>query len=223
MKASFTNPIILAILIIIIILSACEQKKKYPITHIELPSEFSAEYFYMDVPLPDGIAVKSNGDLLVVNEREPQGIFLATKGDSFDVGDAFSTTGPPFESPDDIAIHPDGSVFVGDGNTGALFKINSDGGKPEVIVSKDSITIANNFSPFGITIAPSDFKGVNVESGDVIVADNGYPFYKAVWAINPTTGKTKIIAKGDVFIDGPLRVVAGPDDMLYIYQNNKLW
>ncbi len=90
---------------------------------IVLPPGFKVDQFYAG---PDGIAVRHDGALLVVNEGKPQGVFIARKGDTFDLEDAFSTTGLPFKSPDDILIHPDGTVFVADGNVGILFRISAD-------------------------------------------------------------------------------------------------
>ena len=39
---------------------------------IVLPPGFSAETFYVGIPNPDGIAVRSDGALFVLNEAEPQ-------------------------------------------------------------------------------------------------------------------------------------------------------
>jgi len=63
---------------------------------------------------PDGIAVRDDGSLLLVSESDPTGVFIARRGDTFDPGDAFSTSGPPFQSPDGIAVGRDGTVYVSD-------------------------------------------------------------------------------------------------------------
>jgi len=192
------------------------------IVEIALPVDFSAEGFYLGIPLPDGIAVRDDGSLLVVDERDPQGVFVATRGDLFDLGDAFSTTGaPPFDSPDDILLHPDGTVFVTDGNSlQTLFKIPAGGGAPTPFVTPGTIPIPNDFNPFGIALAPSTFDGPNVDPGDLIVADNAYSGdLRAVWAIDPESGDALRIAHGDVFHDGPAQVAFGPDGRLFVHEN----
>jgi hypothetical protein len=182
---------------------------------IILPSGFSAELFYTGIPNPDGIAFIDDNSLLVINEEELQGVFLARRGDRFDIGDAFSTTGTPFVSPDDLLLHPDGTVFVADGNGKILFKIAADGGAPEAFVTSKSIDIPNNFKPFGIAFVPPSFRGPNVDPGDLIIVD----LSKVVWAINHSTGSARAIAKGGVFIDGPLNVAFSTAGRLFVYQN----
>ena len=192
------------------------------IMEMTLPPDFSADAFYLSIPAPDGIAVREDGSLLVVNEGDPKGVFMASRGDMFDLGDAFSTTGaPPFDSPDDILLHPDGTVFVTDGNTlQTLFKIPDEGGEPTVFVTDETISLPNDFNPFGIALAPSGFDGPNVDPGDLIVADNAYSgSERAVWAIHPRTGDARAIAQGSVFDDGPTQVAFSPDGRLFVHEN----
>ena len=105
---------------------------------IKLPPGFSVEPFYKGIPNPDGIAYRDDGSLLVVNEAEPQGVFIARRGDTFDIGDAFSSTGSPFVSPDGMFLHPDGTVFVADGQAHAIFKISAEGGAPKAFVTSET-------------------------------------------------------------------------------------
>jgi len=181
---------------------------------IHLPQGFTAEPFYTGIPNPDGIAFRHDGSLLVVNESEPEGVFIATRGDTFDIGDAFSTTGSPFVSPDDLLLHPDGSVFVADGQARTLFKIPAEGGAPKAFVTSQPIGTSNGFVPWSIAIAPASFDGPNVDPGDLIIAST----YRAVWAINPLTGEAKVIAQGSIFNADPQGVAFNPDGRLFVYQ-----
>ena len=193
------------------------------IREITLPPGFYAEGFYVGIPWPDGIAVRDDGSLLVVNEGDPRGVFVARRGEMFDLGDAFSTGGDPaFDSPDDILLHPDGTVFVTDGNAlQTLFRIPAEGGAPSVFVTPATIPFANNFNPFGITLAPPGFVGPNVRPGDLIVADNAYSGpERAVWAVHPVAPDSiRPIAQGDVFHDGPVQVAFGPDGRMFVQEN----
>ena len=182
---------------------------------------YSADEFYRDIPNPDGITERADGSLLVVNEAEPMGVFIARKGKSFDVSHAFSTVGSPFVGADDIFLHPDGHVFVSDIQLNALLMIDSKGGAPTVVVSNETLR-KGGFAPQGITIAPATFDGPNVDPGDLIVADSGTGRNDrwAVWAINPVTGAAKALAQGKAFVDhGPSQVAFGPDGRLFVYEN----
>ena len=189
---------------------------------ITLPSGFSADAFYLNIPVPDGIAVRYGGSLFVVNEDDPKGVFMATRGDLFDLGDRFSAGwNTPYDSPDDILLHPfDETVFVVDGQAETLFEIPNEGGAPKAFVTPSTILFDNNFNPFGIALAPSGFDGPNVDPGDLIVADNAYSgSERAVWAIHPRTGDARAIAQGSVFDDGPTQVAFSPDGRLFVHEN----
>ena len=182
---------------------------------------FAAEVFYDGISRPDGIAVVTNDTLLVVNEAGKGGIgvYRIARGDQFSPADSFSTIGAPFNNPDDILLHPDGTVFVADGQAQTVFKIPSSGGVPVSFVNTTT-TGSGNFNPFGVTVAPAGFDGVNVDPGDLIIADNANGnIDRAVWAVNPTTGVATAIAQGAVFADGPLSLAFGPDGTLYIFEN----
>ena len=123
-----------------------------------------------------------------------------------------------------LAMLPDGTIFVSvrRASKGTIFKIPPGGGAPVPFVTNETIGIPNVFNPFDLLIAPPSFSGPNVNPGDLMVADNGFgkEAHRAVWAINPSTGETKAITKGKVFLDGPLRMEIGPNNKLFIYQNN---
>lgn len=181
---------------------------------------FSAEYFYRDVPRPDGITARGDGTLLFVNEASPEGVLIARKGHTFDAADAFSTLGPPFVNPDDMLLHPDGTVYVVDGQAQTLFKIPAGGGTPIAFVTSSTIGVTNSFNPFGIALAPATFTGPNVNPGDIIVADNAFSNQnRAVWAVNPATGAARAIAQGNMFADGPVQVVFSLDGRLFVFEN----
>ena len=187
-----------------------------------LPSGFTAEPFYVGIPNPDGIAVRGDGTLLVVNEAAPQGVFVAARGDTFDVGDALTTMGYPFHSPDDMVLHPDGAAFVVDGQAQTVFRISATGGAPTELTSSESIDGGDHFTPFGIAVAPEGFQGPNVSPGDLVVADNGWaPKCRrrpAIWAVHPVSGETRVLAEG-VFVNGPIEVAFTPDGRLIAYEN----
>jgi len=197
-------------------------KKMPPVPDIVLADErFEVSVFYDSIMGVDGIAALSNSKVLAVQEWGYPGqcVFLLKKGHTFDVNDVFTTIGPPFVSPDDILVYLDGTVFVADGQAQSVFKIAKHGGSPEAFITPTS-SGSPSFNPFGLAIAPANFDGPNVDPGDIIVADNGYGTNaKAVWAVNPYTGVSRIIAQGSVFIDGPILVDFSSDGTLYIYQN----
>jgi hypothetical protein len=181
---------------------------------------FSASVFYNDIPWPDGIAVVTDSNLLVVNEADSlPGVFRAFEYDWFSGDDAFSTLGAPFVNPDDITRYPDGTVFVADGQAQAVFRIPAAGGAPTSFVNP-STTGSPDFNPFGVAIAPAGFDGPNVNPGDLIVADNAYgSAMRAVWAVNPNSGAASIIAQADDFTSSPVLVSFAPDGMLFVVQN----
>jgi hypothetical protein len=145
-------------------------------------------------------------------------VFLIEKGHIFDINDAFSTIGYPFISPDDIIKYSDGTVYVADGQAQTVFKIPKNGGAPVPLATPANTR--SSFNPFGLAVAPANYDGPNVEPGDIIVADNAYgTIEKAVWAINPITGVTKIIAEGNVFTDGPILLDFALDGTLFVNQN----
>jgi HEAT repeat protein len=192
---------------------------------LELTHGFSVTTFYDGIPNPDGIASRSDGSLLVVNEGVPRGVFTARRGDSFDPTDAFSTTGRPFVSPDDIFLYPDGQVFVADGQARAVFRIAPEGGEPVPLVG-GMITGRRNqpsiVDAYGLTIAPAAFRGPVVTPGDLIIANNGYgrSNYWGVWAVSPVSAQVGVIADGRVFSNGPIQVACGPDGRAFVYENS---
>jgi hypothetical protein len=183
---------------------------------------FSATVFYDNIRVPDGIVVKSNNSLKVVNEFGPDGPFvlLARRGGTYTTDDAISTIGWPFVSPDDLEAGQKKQLFIADGQAQTVFKLPQNGGTPVPFVTTTT-TGSDLFNPFGVEIAPPGFYGPNVEPGDLIVADNAYsdPNQQAVWAINQKTGAVKILAQGTVFEGGPLRAEFGPDGTLYVFEN----
>ncbi len=195
--------------------------RKSTVSSIVLPPGFSAGSFYRDVPNPLDFTFRNDGSLLVVNQKDPKGVFLAKRGDTFDPGDAYSTTGAPFDNPIYILQHPDGTVFVANAffEKDIIFKIPAGGSEPTAFVTAENVNIGRNwwFKPCGIAIAPSTFRGPNVEPGDLIVANFfEWDQARAVWAINPSTGKGRAIARGGVFNNGPVTVVFSPDGRLFV-------
>ncbi|MEJ2634795.1 MAG: FlgD immunoglobulin-like domain containing protein [Calditrichia bacterium] len=188
---------------------------------ITLLPGYSAEYFYRNVPRPDGIAVRTDDTLLIVNEIDPTGVFVASRGDQFNINGRYCETGPPFNSPDDILQYHGDSVFVVDGQAQTLFLVFP-GGSPIPFVTSEDITIENQFNPFGIALAPSSFDGDSVDPGDLIIADIafGWPDEKAIWAINPVTGDEKVLARGNIFEHGPYQVAFSPDGILYMIESD---
>ncbi len=189
--------------------------------YIDLADDgFQALVFYDSIMGVDGIASLSNGSLLVVQEWGNPGkcVFHIEKGHSFNINDAFSTIGNPFISPDDIIVNTDGTVYVADGQAQTVFKISKYGGAPVPLVTP--LNTRASFNPYGLAIAPANYDGPNVDPGDIIIADNAYgTIEKAVWAVNPITGVTKIIAEGNVFTDGPILVDFALDGTLFVNQN----
>ena len=196
-------------------------KKKPTADYIVLADDgFEALIFYDSIMGVDGIASLPNGNLLVVQEYGDPGkaVFLIEKGHTFDINDAFSTIGYPFNSPDDIIIDSDGTAYVADGQAQTVFKIPKDGGAPVPLFTPSNTR--SSFNPFGLAIAPENYNGPNVDPGDIIVTDNAYgTLEKAVWAVNPISGAAKIIAEGNVFIDGPILVDFASDGTLFVNQN----
>ena len=82
---------------------------------------------------------------------------MATRGDTFDIGDAFAPTGTPFMSPDDILLYLDGTIFISDGGgrdhaAQSLFKIAAEGGVPTPLVTPETVGSPNMFNPYGMAI-----------------------------------------------------------------------
>lgn len=183
---------------------------------------FSASVFYDNIRGPDGIVVKSNNSLKVVNEFGPDGPFvlIARRNGTYGTGDALSTIGPPLVSPDDLEAGQNKQLFIADGQAQTVFKLPHNGGIPIPFVTL-STTGSDLFNPFGVEIAPPSFDGPNVDPGDLIVADNGFgdPSRHTLWAVNQQSGAVKIIAHGTVFEGGPLRAEFGPDGTLYVFEN----
>ncbi len=182
---------------------------------------FTESVFYDNIPRPDGIVVKNNGQLLVVNELGPDGPFVlkARRGESYDTNDAITPLGHPFDNPDDMVKGDNRQLFVADGQGQTVFRVPSQGGSPVPFVTT-ATTGSPDFSPFGVTIAPSGFNGPNVDPGDLIVADNGDGQQNwAVWAVSQTTGQAKRIAQGNVFKGGPLLVDFDKNGTLYVFEN----
>jgi hypothetical protein len=189
--------------------------------YIDLADDgFEAFVFYDSIMGVDGIASLTNNSLLVVQEWGDPGkcVFLIEKGHTFNINDAFTPIGYPFISPDDIIIYSDGTAYVADGQAQTVFKISKDGGAPVPLVTPSNTRAS--FNPFGLAIAPANYDGPNVDPGDIIVADNAYgSIEKAVWAVNPISGVAKIIAEGNVFVDGPILVDFALDGTLFVNQN----
>jgi hypothetical protein len=196
-------------------------KKMPPVPDINLADDrFKVSVFYDSIMGVDGIVSLTNSKLLVVQEYGDPGrcVFKIKKGHTFDINDAFSTIGDPFNSPDDIIVDSDGIVYVADGQAQTVFKISKHGGIPEPFVTTS--TTRPSFNPFGLAIAAENFNGPNVDPGDIIVTDNAYgSIERAVWAVNPNSGVARIIAQGSVFIDGPINADFASDGTLYINQN----
>jgi hypothetical protein len=193
--------------------------KPAPAPDVGLPQGYSASAFYDGLRGPDGIWVLTNSQLLVVKEfGGDQGVYLAKKGRSYKLSDAFSTLGPPFVSPDDITVGPDGTVYVADGQAQTVWKIDRHGGAPTAFVT--TATTRGSFNPFGVIFAPDGFDGPNVDPGDLIVSDNAYGgLDRAVWAVDPVTGATSIIAEGTVWDNGPIDMDLSSDGTLYVTEN----
>jgi hypothetical protein len=215
-----------------LVLAACtdftEPPLSDPVSLTKLPprsdinladGRFQASVFYDDILGPDGIGVLTNSKLLVVKEfGGAQGVYLAKKGGTYSVSDAFSMLGPPFVSPDDLLLAADHTVYVADGQAQTVFRIPKGGGAPQAFVTTASTRTL--FNPFGLAVAPATFDGPNVDPGDLIVPDNAYgTLDRAVWAINPMTGAAKTIAQGAVFLDGPIHAEFASDGTCFIIEN----
>ena len=200
---------------------------------ISLPATFSSFIFYDNIQGPDGILLLNKNKLLVTKEfGGNEGVYLAKRGSTFSLNDAFSTLGEPFDSPDDITADDAGVIYVADGQAQTVFKLNKNGGNPIPFVTVAS-TGSPSFNPFGVDIAPADFDGTNVDPGDLIVADNAFynppdnpldPQYQAVWAVNRVTGNIKAIVQGvnnpgKVLDGGPIIVSFNSEGTLYVTVN----
>ncbi len=196
----------------------------YPATDIRLSdNRFIATVFYDNIKMVDGVAPLANKKLLAIQELEQSGpgVFLLSKGHTYDPYDAFTILGTPFISPDDILVYPpDGSVYVSDGQAETVFKLSEQSKTPIPFVTKVT-TGSPLFNPYGVAVAPASFDGPNVDPGDIIIADNGYGIYEAqaVWAANPNTGTVRAIAKGNIFIAGPILVDFTSDGTLFVSLN----
>jgi len=180
-------------------------------------NHFVHSVYYKDIPVPDGITFDQNGDLLVLNEVRGPGLYRAIEGDTFDSTDAVTTIGLPFVSPDDVLFYPDGTIYIADGNAQTVFKVKKGSSIPEAFITPAS-TGSPDFSPYGLAICPQDFNGPNVKPGDIIIADNGNGRKdKAVWAVDPITGNSRVINQREVFKGGPLTVKFGLDGTLYVF------
>jgi len=194
---------------------------------IQLPSGFSylPYSYYEGVKPAESIKYVNDSTLYVLPRGTPQGIIMLSRGSTAENANTILIDGPPLSNPDDFLVHPNGNIYIteagGRNKSQILYKIPPEGGKLVSFVTGRSIAAPNAFNPYGLAIAPPGFDGPNVDPGDIIVADHGLRRnFQAVWAINPSTGVAKPIAKGEVFQYRPLRVDFNPDGKLVVYQAN---
>jgi len=194
----------------------------YDVITFENPG-FRSFVFYDDIRGPDGLHALHCNKLFVVKEFESDmGVYLATRGTSYDVSDAFSTVNEPFINPDDMTADFSGNLYVADGQAKTVFKVSRNGGVPVPFVTQTS-TGSPSFNPFGVAIVPFGFNGPNVNPGDLIVCDNSGSdeTKRAVWAVNRFTGEAKIIIQGDPLDGGPIRAAFNSKGILYISLNRR--
>ena len=173
--------------------------------------------FYCMIPA-DGITVRGDGSLLVVAEYAgavPQGVYIAHEGDECDLTDAYTTPGTPFDNPDGILLHPDGSVIVADDGISIIWVIPSAGAAPEVLTDQ----IPN---PYDVLVAPVSFNGPAVDPGDLLVCANasGDPWTFGLYVIDPDTGITYHLAGWPDLHNGLIHAAFGPDGKLYAMEND---
>ena len=184
-----------------------------------LDPRFSSSVFYDNISAPDGIHLLNKNKLLVTKERfDDVGIYLAKRGTSYDIRDAYSTLNAPFVSPDDIIADENGVLYVADGEAFTVFKINKGGGSPIPFLTDAEIPSLN---PYGVTIAPPGFDGLNVDPGDLLVCNNagGNSSDWGVYAVNRTNGTVKLIAGEPVFKKPPVKAAFNSEGTLYVSLN----
>jgi DNA-binding beta-propeller fold protein YncE len=159
---------------------------------------------------PSGLAVESDGDILVVDDDLDYGAGGVVRVGAVDHKQTVVSKGGAFGNPEGIALEADGTILVIDPDAahgaGALFRVDPVGGDQTILSKGDH---------FG---NPS---GVAVESdGDILVVDPDLDDGAGgVVRINPTNGDQTVLSKGDDFgnptgiavdTDGSI-LVADPD------------
>jgi len=202
------------------------QQKQEIKVDIQLPEGFSSQLYYTGDEVPASIKYINDSALYVLSQKIPQELLKVSRGSTYTNSDTILFNGPPLVSQKDFLFHPNGKIYItvagGRNSKQIVYKIAPEDDKWIPFVTGESIGTPNAFNPYDMAIAPPGFDGPNVDPGDIIVADNGLgrQAHMAVWAINPSTGDARAIAKGRVFQDGPLRVEFNPDGKLIISQNN---
>lgn len=192
-------------------------------TSLELPSGFSAKTFCTGIHSSfASFQYGNDSTLYFLSVKDSQGVYQISRGGSFANAVALSPGPGQFNDPDGFLVHPNGDIFIteagGRNSPQVLYKIPAKGGKRVPFVTDIVLGVPNAFNPYGIVVAPPGFDGANVDPGDIILADNGLgrKAHMAVWAINPVTGNTRALAKGQ-FQSGPLRLSFSPGGKLLVF------
>jgi sugar lactone lactonase YvrE len=155
---------------------------------------------------PEGIAVESSGDILVIDRTLRSVLRIApTSGDrtvvSGCIDDSCSSTvgsGVDFEFPVDVVVEADGSILVTDANSflgtefRALFRVNPSNGDRTILSGceqRDCALVAGTGTNFSIPI------GLALDGGgEILVGDYGMG---AIFRVDPNSGD-RIVFSGCV-------------------------
>jgi sugar lactone lactonase YvrE len=136
----------------------------------------------------NGIAIDSNGDIIIANSSNPTGIVKvdATTGSQTLLSVNGDGNGTDFGGMHDVAIGPDGTIYTVNASDDAVWQVNATTGARSLLSGAG----AGSGSAFGNLI------GVAVDSsGDIWVADqlgDG-----ELWKVDASTGARTSIAVGD--------------------------
>jgi hypothetical protein len=160
--------------------------------------DLSPEVEDFDQPLwYDAISCASNGDIFLLDRREPQAVRLSPSGDILATYGGFGMSRGRLDRPTDLAAGRDGSLFVADGSRLLHF------GRSGSLVSIHEYT-----EPFANVATNNHGTWLTTRSGQLVTLE-GQSFRRAI--IDPNVGSPRLF---DICMSsgaGPILLTSGPE------------